>query len=176
MTDGTLWVAALTGATAVLASWVTSRGNSRAARIQAEASALAQHHSRIRELRRAAYLDFIEQAHITGELYFRLGDVYAQLAHPDQQLARIQQLRSDLRDAFDPLMRSARVITLEGPTAVAGAAEAAVQAASEANTALHRIATNASDARERFDGAHEDFRLQLERFIDAARTAMTSTD
>lgn len=176
MTDGVLWVAALTGATAVLASWVTSRGNSRAARIQAETSALAQHHSRVREVRRAAYLDFIEQAHITGELYFRLGDVYAQLAHPGQQLARIQQLRNDLRDAFNPLMRSARVITLEGPTEVAGAAEAVVQAASEANIALHRIATNVGDARERFDGAHQDFRVQLARFIDAVRTAMASID
>jgi hypothetical protein len=113
--------AALTGATAVVASWVTSRGNSRAARIQAEASALAQHHSRVREVRRAAYLDFVEQGHITGELYFRLGDVYAQLSHPGQQLAPIQQLRNDLRDAFDPLMRSARVITLEGPASASTA-------------------------------------------------------
>jgi hypothetical protein len=49
MTDSAVWVAALTGGTAVLAGWVTSHGNARAARIQAEASARAQDHSRIRE-------------------------------------------------------------------------------------------------------------------------------
>ncbi|WP_167499317.1 hypothetical protein [Streptomyces malaysiensis] len=32
MADNTFWIAALTGGTAVLASWVTSRGNTRAAR------------------------------------------------------------------------------------------------------------------------------------------------
>jgi hypothetical protein len=35
----TLLVAVLTGGTAVLASWVTSRGNARTARVQAEAAA-----------------------------------------------------------------------------------------------------------------------------------------
>ena len=108
MTDEALWVAVLTGGTAVLASWVTSLGNARAARIQAEASAQTQQQSRSRETRRTAYLEFIEQAHITGELYWRLGDVYAQLTDPDEQLVRIQQLRADLRDAFDPLSRCAR--------------------------------------------------------------------
>lgn len=136
MADGTVWVAVLTGGTAVLASWVTSRGNARAARIQAEASAHAQRHSRAREIRRTAYLEFIEQAHITGELYYMLGDVYAQLTDPDEQLNRIQQLRTDLRDAFDPLTRCVRVIVLEGPAPVVEAARAVRQAASDANNAL----------------------------------------
>lgn len=82
MADNALRVAVLTGGTAVAASWVTSRGNARAARIQAEASAQAQQLSRAREVRRTAYLEFIEQAHITGELHWRLGDIYAQLADP----------------------------------------------------------------------------------------------
>jgi hypothetical protein len=69
-------VAVLTGGTAVLASWVTSRGNARTARLQAEAAALAEDRSRVRQTRRTAYLDFLEQAHVTGELYYRLGDVY----------------------------------------------------------------------------------------------------
>jgi hypothetical protein len=62
MTDDALWVAVLTGGTAVLASWVTSRGNARAARVQAEASAQNQQRSRSRETRRTAYLEFIEVA------------------------------------------------------------------------------------------------------------------
>src|SRR5262249_39781471 len=117
-------------------SWVTSRGNARAARVQAEASELSHRQTRIREIRRTAYLDFIEQAHITGELYFRLGDVYAKLSDDDDRLAGIQQLRSHLRDAFDPLMRSARLVALEGPAAVAEAAEAVRHAALGANGAM----------------------------------------
>jgi hypothetical protein len=174
MVDSTVLVALLTGGTAVLASWVTSRGNARAARIQVEASAQAQQHGRLREIRRTAYLEFIEQAHITGELYWRLGDVYAQLTDPGDQLFRIQELRSDLRDAFDPLMRCARTILLEGPAPVAAAAEAVKQAASNANGALWMISQGENGSRERFDKAHEIFRFNLDKFIETARTAMES--
>ncbi|MFE4409415.1 hypothetical protein [Streptomyces sp. NPDC056821] len=57
MADSALWAAALTGGTAVPTSWVTNLGNVRAARTQAEASARAQHRDRVREARRAAYLE-----------------------------------------------------------------------------------------------------------------------
>ncbi|GAA3358430.1 hypothetical protein GCM10017744_032980 [Streptomyces antimycoticus] len=69
MADSTFWIAALTGGTAVLASWVTSRGNTRAARIQADTAVLAQRAERLRDSRRSAYLDLIEQTHSIGELY-----------------------------------------------------------------------------------------------------------
>ena len=174
MADGTLWVAVLTGGTAVLASWVTSRGNARAAKVQAEASVHAQWLDRVREIRRTAYLEFIEQAHITGELHYRVGDVYAQLTDPDAQLARIDELRSDLRDAFDPLQRCARIIVLEGPAPVAKAAEAVKGAASDTNSGLWAVSRGAAGASERFDDSHRIFRAQLERFIAAARTALGS--
>jgi hypothetical protein len=170
--DSALWVAVLTGGTAVLASWVTSGGNARAARVQAEASARAQQHSRVREIRRTAYLEFIEQAHITGELHWKVGDIFAQAAGPDDQLARIQQLRIDLRDAFDPLMRCARVVLLEGPAPVAEAAEAVQQAASEANSVLWMLSRGESGARERFEESHQVFRTHLKRFIETARSAV----
>jgi hypothetical protein len=170
--DSGLWVAVLTGGTAVLASWVTSGGNARAARIQAEASARAQHHSRVREIRRTAYLEFIEQAHITGELHWRVGDIFAQSAGPDDQLARIQQVRSDLRDAFDPLMRCARAVFLEGPAPVADAAEAVHQAASEANSVLGMFSLGENGARELFDESCQVFRLHLKKFIETARSAV----
>ena len=172
MTDEALWVAVLTGGTAVLASWVTSRGNARAARVQAEASAQTQQQSRSRETRRTAYLEFIEQAHITGELYWRLGDVYAQLTDPDEQLVRIQQLRADLRVAFDPLSRCARVIILEGPASVVEAAETVKQAVSDANHVLWELSRAESGAREGFDEAYRIFRVRLNEFIEAAQAAM----
>ncbi|HWF82907.1 MAG TPA: hypothetical protein VN695_20200 [Streptosporangiaceae bacterium] len=155
------------------ASWVTSRGNARAAKIQAESSALADHQNRVRESRRTAYLTFIEQAHITGELYFRLGDVYAQVTDPDEQLARIQKLRIDLRDAFDPLMRAGRVVLLEGPPPAAETAKAVSQAASDVNTALWKISLGQDGARDRFDAAHQAFRMEVDKFIESAQTAMT---
>ena len=175
MADSALWVAVLTGGTAVLASWVTSRGNARAARVQAQAAAQAQQHSQERVARRTAYLEFIEQAHITGELHWRLGDIYAQLTDPDDQLARLSQLRERLRNAFDPLMRCARTIVLEGPAPVAEAAQAVKDAAAEANGALWMLSRGQDGATERFDQAHQAFRLELERFIEAARMAVHST-
>jgi hypothetical protein len=174
MVDDTLWFAALTGGTAVLASWVTSRGNARAAKIQVEASARAQQYSQRREARQKAYLEFIEQAHVTGERYWRLGDVYVQCTCPEDILAGIQQLRNDLRDAFDPLIRCTRPILLEGPAPVAEAAEAVKQSASNANRALWELSEGESGAHERFDEAHRIFRLRLEGFIDGARTATQS--
>jgi hypothetical protein len=172
MTDDALWVAVLTGGTAVLASWVTSRGNARAARVQAEASAQNQQRSRSLETRRTAYLEFIEQAHITGEFYWRLGDVYAQPTDSGEQLARIQQLRADLRNAYDPLSRCARVILLEGPAPVVEAAEAVKRAASDANHLLWELSQAETGARERFDEAYQIFCVQLSKFIEAAQEAM----
>ncbi|MFF4251992.1 hypothetical protein ACFY1L_12345 [Streptomyces sp. NPDC001663] len=175
MGDSAVWVAAFTGGTAVLASWVTNLGNVRAARAQAEASALAQQRGRVRELRRAAYLDVMEQAHVTGELYWRVGDVYAQLADPDEILARIQGLRTELRDAYDPFMRSVRVVVLEGPEGTADAAEAVLRAAAEANRTLWRVALGESDARDRFDEAQAAYLRCLKLFVEVARAAMSAS-
>ncbi|MFI7708617.1 hypothetical protein [Nonomuraea sp. NPDC049480] len=172
--DSTVWIAILTGGTAILAGWVTSLGNARGARIQAEASAKAQHHAQIREARRTAYLEFLEQAHITGELYYRLGDVYAQLTRPDEQLKKMEDLRTALRDAYDPLARCTRVVLLEGPEAVAAQAEAVRQAATETNGALWDITQGAPEARSSFDNAHQTYRDRLQSFIETARTTMGS--
>ncbi|WP_405908650.1 hypothetical protein OG742_29965 [Streptomyces sp. NBC_00828] len=129
MADSVVWVGVFTGATAVLASWVTTLGNARAAKVQAEASAQVQRRDRVRETRRAAYLELMEQAHITGQLYWRVGDAFVQLVDPAERLTRIQELRTELRGAFDPLMRCVRVIVLEGPAPAAEAAEALMAAA-----------------------------------------------
>ncbi|MCX4574836.1 hypothetical protein [Streptomyces sp. NBC_01571] len=174
MTDSTVWVAVFTGATAVLAGWVTTLGNARAARVQAEASARVQHRDRLRETRRAAYLDLMEQAHLTGQLYWRVGDAYAQLDDPDDRLTRVQELRDELRAAFDPLMRGVRVVVLEGPVRAAEAANALQQAAAQANRALWRVTCGDPGARERFDEAHAAFRHTLERFTGTARDAMST--
>ncbi|MCX4974661.1 hypothetical protein [Streptomyces sp. NBC_00620] len=175
MADSVVWVGVFTGATAVLASWVTTLGNARAAKVQAEASAQVQQRGRVREIRRAAYLDLMEQAHITGQLYWTAGDAFYQLADPAARLTRIQELRTELRSAFDPLMRCVRVIVLEGPAPAAEAAEALMQTAAEANSALRRVSQGDPGAREEFDETHEAFRHRLEQFIAEARTAMIAS-
>ncbi|MEV4889654.1 hypothetical protein AB0K48_09730 [Nonomuraea sp. NPDC055795] len=116
----------------------------------------------------------MEQAHITGELYYRLGDIYVQVAQQEEQLVRIQDLRTALRDAYDPLARCARVVLLEGPEVIAKRVEAVKQAATDANGALWFIAQEAPEARSRFDNAHQVFRDQLQSFIETARTTIGS--
>ncbi|MFC9846519.1 hypothetical protein ACFWFF_18930 [Streptomyces sp. NPDC060223] len=175
MADSVVWVGVFTGATAVLASWVTTVGNARAAKVQAEASAQAQQRGRVREIRRAAYLDLMEQAHITGQLYWRVGDAFYQLPDPADQLTRIQELRTELRSAFDPLMRCVRVIVLEGPAPAAEAAEVLLAAAAEANGALAGVSDDDNpQSRARFEETHGVFRDRLEQFIGEARTAMVA--
>ena len=173
VSDSTVWVAVLTGGTAVLASWVTTRGNARAAKIQADSSAQAQRHAHVREMRRSAYLQLIEQAHLIGELYWRVGDVYAQLSGHDA-VARVEVLRVDLRAAFDPLMRCCRIVMLEGPRPVADTADALLDAATRTSRTLWDISRGEEDAREHFNEAEAAYRACLERFIHAAQAAMAS--
>ncbi|WP_443333789.1 hypothetical protein [Streptomyces sp. CB02923] len=49
---------------------MAGRGSARAARIQAETVACAQRAARLRESRRTAYLDLIEQTHRLGEFHW----------------------------------------------------------------------------------------------------------
>lgn len=170
-----MWVAAFTGGTAVFASWVTNMGNVRAARVQAEASAQAQHRGRVRELRRAAYLEVMERAHVMGELYRRVLDALHELTIPDQQLTRLEELRAELREAYAPLMQSVRVVVLEGPSATAEAAQAVLDAALKVNRCLWHITRGDQDARTRFDEVQGAYRRCQGRFVETARAAMESS-
>ncbi|MER6567143.1 hypothetical protein ABT288_13315 [Streptomyces sp. NPDC001093] len=172
MGDSAVWIAAFTGGTAVFASWVTNLGNVRAARVQAEASAQAQHRERVRELRRSAYLELMEQAHVIGELYRRVVEALNQITDPDQQLTRFEELRSELREAYDPLMHSVRVVVLEGPPATAEAAQTVLDTAREVNRCLWHITCGDVDARPRFHEVQETYLGCLGRFVDTARSAM----
>ncbi|MFE0180873.1 hypothetical protein [Streptomyces olivaceus] len=175
MGDSAVWVAALTGGTAVFASWVTNLGNVRAARVQAEASAQAQHRGHVRQSRRAAYLELMGHAHIVGELYRMALDAFHQITDPGHQLTRFEELRSELREAYDPLMHSVRIVVLEGPSATAEAARAVLSAARETNGCLWRITCDDADARARFFEVQGAYLQCLGRFVDAARAAMEAS-
>ncbi|MEW9531378.1 hypothetical protein [Microbispora sp. NPDC049125] len=175
--DGAVWVAVLTGTTAVLASWVTSQGNRRAATAQEELSARSQFVREQREARKAAYLDFMRQAGVTEELYFRLDDVLFPPGRIDQADvdAHVKRTRDALRDAFEPLKHGTRVVVLEGPAGVAECAEAVLRAAFSGNRRLYDLANgghNPNEARARFVGARDDYRMRVRDFAAAASASM----
>ena len=126
-------------------------------------------------MRRAAYLELMGHAHIVGELYRRVVDAFHQITEPGQQQTRFEELRSELREAYDPLMHSVRVVTLEGPSATAEAAQAVLNAARETSGCLWRITCNDADARARFDEVQGAYLRCLGRFVDAARAAMEAS-
>ncbi|MGW0854037.1 hypothetical protein [Streptomyces sp. NPDC002690] len=171
MGDSAMWVAAFTGGTAVLASWVTNLGNVRAARAQAEASIQAQHRGRVRELRRSAYLDLMQRSHETAELYRNVADTFHETPDPQQQSARLGELRLELRGAYAQLMQSVRVVVLEGPDTTAEAAQTVQDAALRANQCLWHITRGDTDARAHFDTARTAYRQCQARFVERARAA-----
>ncbi|UQA92601.1 hypothetical protein [Streptomyces halobius] len=184
MGDSTVWtvaIAALTGGTAVLASWVTSRGSTQAARIQAEIVARSQRAERLRESRRTAYLDLIEQTHRMGELYW---EISASLRLPESadRTAALHELYDREIAEYARMRRCARVVELEGPAAAAAAALAlqkatgpffsAFKAELDGNSGARNGDTdNQRDNHEEFNAAYNPFWKALEDFVDAARDA-----
>ncbi|MGW1375833.1 hypothetical protein ACWD6P_16385 [Streptomyces sp. NPDC002446] len=173
MSDSTWWtlaIAAVTGGTAVLASWVTSRGNTQAARIQAEIAARSQSTERLRESRRTAYLDLIEQTHQMGELYW---EISAALRLPDSEERTV--MLEDLHDRevaeYAKIRRCARVVELEGPPTASAAALALQKATGPFYAAVKAELAGDAEGRGAFDAAYSPFWAALESFVDAARDA-----
>ncbi|MEU4171247.1 hypothetical protein AB0F46_30750 [Streptomyces sp. NPDC026665] len=173
MDNTTLWVALLTAATAVGASWVTNRGNAQAARIQTRAAAEAAHTARGREARRTMHLDFIEQANDMRILYLRIPK-YFKVEDEESRLASLADLRDQLRDSYRPFLRSLAAVSLEchaGPIAAAKAVHAA------SGEAYGRLAAAEEDVREAdgFLRALDAYRASVDSFIEAARLAERET-
>ncbi|MFE0919423.1 hypothetical protein ACFW24_16750 [Streptomyces nigra] len=172
MVDSTLWISALTAGTAVLASWVTSRGTSKAAEIQATASQRAQRVVRVSEARRAAYVSLIEQAHRMAELYWAASDIYASEAPRVEQLPRLKEVRASLREEYAKLRHHIFVIALEGPDDVAAAAEAVRLATRPPYQALEASIAGDPQARSTFDQCYEPFWNSVLAFVSVARPAV----
>jgi hypothetical protein len=171
--DGTVWtlaIAALTGGTAVLASWVTSRGSTRAARIQAEIVARSQRAERLRESRRTAYLELIEQTHRMGELYWEISATL-RLPRSAARTASLGALHDREVAEYAKIRRCARVVELEGPPPAAAAALALQKATGPFYEAVGAELSGAEGAGAQFDAAYSPFWKSLERFVDAARDA-----
>ncbi|KIZ14920.1 hypothetical protein [Streptomyces natalensis] len=173
MGDSTIWtvaIAALTGGTAVLASWVTSRGSTQAARIQAETAARSQRAERLRESRRAAYLDLIERTHLMGELFWEISTTL-RLPHSEERTAALGALYDRQISEYAKIRRCARVVELEGPPGAAAAALAVQKATGPFHAALKAALDGERDSPRAFDDAFSPFWKALEDFVDAARAA-----
>lgn len=174
MADNTLWVGVLTAGTAVVASWVTSRGTARAARIQAEMAASSQQTDRTRSARRAAYVDVIEQAQRMGDLYWKVTDAQDGPDDGDRLLV-LRDLRLRLRDEYAVLRHRVWVVELEGPQEVAAAADRLRRATSGNYRALEAVIRGEEGAGERFNECYAPFWQAVLAFVRTARETMQGT-
>jgi hypothetical protein len=172
MTDSALWISSLTAGTAVLASWVTSRGTARAAQIQAHTAERTQRAVRVSEARRSAYVSLIEQAHRMAELYWKVSDIHGAAGPRTEQLPALKEVRAGLREEYGKLRHFIWVITLEGPDDVAEAAENLRISTRPPYRALEAAIAGDPAALSEFDQYYDPFWLSLTHFVSRARSAV----
>ncbi|MFE7765023.1 hypothetical protein [Streptomyces sp. NPDC057438] len=176
MGDGTFWIAALTAGTAVLASWVTSRGTARAARIQADTTADAQRVERLRAARRTAYAEFMEQAQRLNDVHWKVSDVVrgTEDGLGPERIEELRRLRERQRDEYATLRNLTWVVSLEGPEDVAALANTVRRATSPFHKAIEAMIEGDTAAVARFDGCYAPFWEALRAFIKASRDTLHS--
>ncbi|MEV6171447.1 hypothetical protein AB0L99_24865 [Streptomyces sp. NPDC051954] len=172
MTDPALWISSLTAGTAVLASWVTSRGTARAAQIQAMATERTQRTVRVSEARRAAYVSLIEQAHKMAELYWEVSDIHGSAVSRTEQLPALKQVRANLREEYGKLRHFIWVINLEGPDDVAEAAENLRLSTRPPYRAVEASIAGDPNAPTDFDQCYDPFWQSVLTFVSTARAAV----
>ncbi len=156
----------------MLASWVTSKGTSRAAQIQAAATERTQRVVRVSDARRTAYVSLIEQAHKMAELYWATSDVFASGSPRVEQMPQLKELRSSLREEYGKLRHTIWVIRLEGPDDVADAAESIRLATQPPYRALEASIAGDPESGARFDECYDPFWNSVLAFVSLARTAV----
>lgn len=171
MPDNSLFVAALTGVTAIaassLASWLTSRGNAHAARIQVDAATAAQRRESTRQTRRAAYLGLIEQAQVVADGLRGVDGLSA---------PRTKAALTAHRDRHQQLRRAVTLIDLEGPSTVKVAASNLLIMSGTLSTALAATTESAGrDNRREFQETLRAYIRLIGPFVDAAAAALEET-
>ncbi|MGW0707967.1 hypothetical protein ACWD4G_18775 [Streptomyces sp. NPDC002643] len=175
MADNAFWIASLTAGTAVLASWVTSRGTARAARIQSGTTVDAQRVERLREARRRAYADFIEQAQRLSDVHWKVSDVIRAAEGGTlgpEQIAELRELRDRQRDEYATLRHRTWIVSLEGPDEVADLANTARRSTSPFHKAIEAMIAGDTEAMARFDACYSPFWKALKDFIKGARETL----
>ncbi|MGE7388196.1 hypothetical protein ACQKM2_22270 [Streptomyces sp. NPDC004126] len=172
MADSALWISSLTAGTAVLASWVTSRGTARAAQIQAEAVDRTQRTVRVSQARRSAYVNLIEQAHKMAELYWKVSDIFASGGTRTEQVPALKEVQVSLREEYSKLRHFIWIISLEGPDDVAEAAESLRLSTRPPYQALTASIAGDAGALATFDQCYDPFWQSVLAFVSTARAAV----
>lgn len=176
MADSAFWIASLTAGTAVLASWVTSRGTARAARIQADTTTNAQRVERLRETRRTAYADFVEQAQRLSGVHWKVSDVYrdADGVLGPEHIAELRRLRDQEVEEYTALRNRTWIVSLEGPEEIAELANRVRRSTSPFYKALGAMIDGDPGAAERFDACYSPFWQAHKEFVKAARDTLNA--
>ncbi|GCB52116.1 hypothetical protein [Streptomyces sp. NL15-2K] len=171
MVDNSWWIGLITGGTAVVASWVTGRGATRSARVQAEVTAHAAQAAEVRTRRRDAYREMSAAVHGLSEVLWRVEEADAA---PDGQPRAdvIAEIQTAARAALNEVTRASREVMLEGPTPVAETARTLRRAAIITNSLLGRLVSGSEEQRSQYDAAYRDFRREHLRFLELARGAL----
>ncbi|MFD0449407.1 MULTISPECIES: hypothetical protein [Streptomyces] len=169
MGDATLWVAVLTAVTAIAASWVTSRGNAQAARVQALAAAEAQQAATRRDAMRTAHLAFSEQINHMGALY-RKTPAFLGIGDPSERSPALDRHLEELRTAYGEFHQQLNVITLDGGHSSRLAADAVHAASTHVYKTLLGIAAG-TQGPEDFASAVRAYWDTATAFLHAARQA-----
>lgn len=175
VSDNSLLIAGLTGVTAILASslasWLTSRGNARAARIQADTVTAAQRSEGIRQSRQAAYLNLVEQAQVVADGLAEV-DPLARNPH-ESRPADLELVLEAHRGRHSRLRRAVSVIDLEGPSDVARAAGELQVMSGRLTTALAAVIEDGSrDNRHEFRDILRAYLRLLRIFVNTAAAAL----
>ncbi|MER7582605.1 hypothetical protein [Kitasatospora sp. NPDC097691] len=173
MGDSSWLIAAITGATAVTASWTTGRLSARSARQTAELNAAEDRRGHTRQARRAAYLEFIASIHVTGNLHGNAMALFRGATHPEWRtvLAGIHKdLRGNYHDRFLPALD---IVCLEGPDDVAEAATAVRPASTKVFKLVENILRGPGDPAE-LPASCADLWDIVEAFTDTARRALNT--
>ncbi|MFF1675142.1 hypothetical protein ACFVYG_03735 [Streptomyces sp. NPDC058256] len=171
MSDSALWVAILTGGTAISASWVTSRGSRQAAREQAEIVATTQRRDRLREIRRTAYLDLIQHTQRQREILEKIREI-VQFTDSEQRLGGLREQFRAAQHGYDEYLNLARVVEVEGPPQVIERAERLRKALSNARKAIKALAEERSESIQELERHNREAEGALLRFIDEVRAAL----
>ncbi|MEU9989899.1 hypothetical protein AB0E10_24505 [Streptomyces sp. NPDC048045] len=171
MSDSTLWVAAFTGGTAILASWVTGRGNRQAAREQAETVAAAQRRDRLRDVRRSAYLDLIQHTQSQREILWRIRDI-VQRDDSEQRLVGLREQFRAAQHGYDTYLKLSRIVAVEGPPQVTARAEALRQALALARKDIKSLAGGNLAAMEQLEVHNREAHEALMSFVEEVRIAL----
>lgn len=171
MLDAALLVAALTGTTAVLASWVGSRGSTRAAQIQSETTRAAQEAENVRTSRRSAYVEVIRKAHIMGERFIDVLPAVSS-SEPTARTSALREVQQQHAQHHAEMMRAIHAAHLEGPDDVVRAADRLERASMQVYLAIDAMAKEAAVYSPDFDESYHDFWTALRNFTAVARKSI----